>query len=459
MNDSTAYRPADKSSRLRSRTEAAPPLETPVDPSANGGTDNAAAVPDTPDTRTNGKPKKPYDDCPLFAHATKRWAKKIRGKLHYFGPWQHWRAALNKYQDQKDDLRAGRTPRVQGDGLTVRDLLSRFLTSKKLRVDAGELATRTFSDYRMVCDRLSAAFGLTRLVEDLASDDFEKLRAQIAKTYGPVALGNEIQRIRSVFKYAFDAGLIDKPIRFGPHFRPPGRKTLRQARRVKGPRMFEAAQIHKMLALAGPQLKAMILLGVNCGFGNADVGTLPLEALDLEAGWVNYPRPKTGIPRRCPLWPETIEALRRTLDTRPTPKSEAHANLVFITKQGGCWWKPGRLKELVAGADPDGGRWHDPPDNPLSKELAKILKELKLHRPGLNFYALRHTFETIGGESRDHVAVDHITGHIRDDMASVYRERISDERLRAVTDHVYAWLFPLAKKAKGRKTKGEKGRR
>jgi hypothetical protein len=26
-------------------------------------------------------------------------------------------------------------------------------------------------------------------------------------------------------------------------------------------------------------------------------------------------------------------------------------------------------------------------------------------------------------------------------MASVYRERISEERLRAVTDHVRKWLF------------------
>jgi hypothetical protein len=27
-------------------------------------------------------------------------------------------------------------------------------------------------------------------------------------------------------------------------------------------------------------------------------------------------------------------------------------------------------------------------------------------------------------------------------MAGVYRERISDERLLAVTNYVYSWLFP-----------------
>jgi integrase len=74
-------------------------------------------------------------------------------------------------------------------------------------------------------------------------------------------------------------------------------------------------------------------------------------------------------------------------------------------------------------------------------EFAKLIKGLNLHRPGLGFYALRHTFETIGGDARDQVAVDHIMGHARDDMASVYRERISDERLKAVTDHVHQWLF------------------
>ena len=67
----------------------------------------------------------------------------------------------------------------------------------------------------------------------------------------------------------------------------------------------------------------------------------------------------------------------------------------------------------------------------------------RLHRRGVGFYALRHGFETIGGESRDQVAVDHIMGHspAAGDMSAVYRERISDERLQAVVDHVHKWLF------------------
>ena len=77
----------------------------------------------------------------------------------------------------------------------------------------------------------------------------------------------------------------------------------------------------------------------------------------------------------------------------------------------------------------------------MSKEFSKLIRELKLHRPGLGFYALRHTFETIGGDSRDQVAVDAIMGHARDDMASVYRERIDDARLLAVVQHVRKWLF------------------
>jgi hypothetical protein len=43
---------------------------------------------------TADKPGTSYPDFPLFAHATKRWAKKINGKLHSFGPLSDPAAAL-----------------------------------------------------------------------------------------------------------------------------------------------------------------------------------------------------------------------------------------------------------------------------------------------------------------------------------------------------------------------------
>jgi integrase len=227
-----------------------------------------------------------------------------------------------------------------------------------------------------------------------------------------------------VFKHGFDAGLIDTPVRFGPGFKRPTKKTIRLHRAAQGLKLFTADEIRRMLDASGALMRAMILLGVNAEFGNSNCGTLPLAAVSLDTGWVNYARPKTGISRRCPLWPETIEALRNALAKRPQPKKEEDAGLFFVTKNGLPWAK-------------------DTHDNPITKETRKLLDKLGIngHR---NFYALRHTFRTIAGEAKDQPAVDHIMGHARDDVASIYSERISDARLRAVTDHVREWLFGKA---------------
>jgi integrase len=189
-----------------------------------------------------------------------------------------------------------------------------------------------------------------------------------------------------------------------------------------------------MLSAAGLQLKAMILLGVNCGFGNHDCGMLPLSALDLEGRWVVFPRPKTGVERRIPIWPETVAALREVLAKRPAPKESDAENRVFVTKYGGFWAKQAELTTR------DDGTPTVNTDNPVSKETRKLLDKLGMNG-WRNFYCLRHTFETIGGESRDQVAVDHIMGHVDPSMGAQYRERISAERLVAVTEYVRRWLF------------------
>src|SRR5262249_43392793 len=136
-------------------------------------TDPHPSLQPTPDTRKRvshkrpkkgDKPEKPYDDFPLFPHATKRWAKKILGKLHYFGPWDDPQGALAKYQEQKDDLHAGRRPRPDSQGLKVAELCDAFLVSKKYLVDTGELVQRTWNDYKQVTDKLVTFFIPSRLV-------------------------------------------------------------------------------------------------------------------------------------------------------------------------------------------------------------------------------------------------------------------------------------------------------
>ena len=42
----------------------------------------------------------------------------------------------------------------------------------------------------------------------------------------------------------------------------------------------------------------------------------------------------------------------------------------------------------------------------------------------------------------DQPAAFSIMGHSMGDISDKYRERISDERLKAVVDYVHKWLFP-----------------
>jgi integrase len=336
-----------------------------------------------------------------------------------------WKEALELFKVQVDDLNAGRTPRARTDGLTVADLCNHFLTAKTAKLASREIGQRMFDEYREATDLLVSSFGKGRLVDDLAADDFQALRSAMARRWGPVRLGNAITRIKSVFKFGNDNGLIERAVRYGSEFRKPDKAVLRKHRATSAPKMLEAEQVRRLVDAADTQLKAMILLGVNCGFGNNDVAALPLSALDLDRGWATFPRPKTGIARRAPLWPETVAALREALATRPAPRKDV-AGLVFVNTRGQSWVRVTEESRT---------------DN-VAVAFGNLLKSAGVHRDGLGFYTLRHVFRTIADAARDPVVIDLMMGHADPTMGGHYRERVDDSRLRAVADHVRKWLFP-----------------
>lgn len=457
------------------------------------------------------RPRKPYPDFPMFPHRNGCWAKKIRGRFVFFGPWADAEGALQRYLAQRDELHAAAAPRpasplsvtatrkratlpardrafregtdtltgaedaaranvaqpvangavevsspeppslrlagtpktatVAGDadGITLRDLANAFLTAKQRRVDTGEMTLRSFSEQFATASELLKFLGKHRLVSDITPDDFSRLRAHFARTRGPVALGNQIGRVRSIFKFAYDMRLIDRPVRFGPEFSKPSKKSVRLARRASGMKMYEAEEIRKLLEEAGPQMKAMILLGINCGLGNTDIGQITKSHLSLKNGLLDYARSKTGIARRCVLWAETIAALREVSKVRPEPRSAEDKDMVFITKGRHRWVRvtepgsrsQGKQKAVVKDA--------------VAAEFTKVVGSAGVAKEGRGFYALRHTFRTIADEVGDRRAIDLIMGHENGaDIATHYVERIDDERLRKVVEHVRGWLFTPA---------------
>ena len=263
-------------------------------------------------------------------------------------------------------------------------------------------------------------FGRNRSVESLTPDDFGELRAKMAARWATSGLVARINNIRQIFHVIYRNGVIDKEVRFGDQFSPPSKRQRRHARNARGQQMFEPPEIHKLLEVATPHLRAFILLATNTGIGNADISRMEHRHIDLETGWLDYARGKTGVPRRAKLWAETCEAINTAVETQP--KSTKYSHLVFVTRNRSPWSNP-TLSSCA-----------------ISNSFSIATKRVGVYKRGKGFYALRHVAETIGGECRDQVAVDVVMGHDTG-ISSQYRERISDERLEAVADTIHTWLY------------------
>lgn len=74
------------------------------------------------------------------------------------------------------------------------------------------------------------------------------------------------------------------------------------------------------------------------------------------------------------LWPETVASIQEVLRVRRQPATPDLNHLVFLTVRGKPWVK------ITENAN----------DDSIAKEFSKLLKDLLMKRPGLNFYGLRH---------------------------------------------------------------------
>ena len=180
---------------------------------------------------------------------------------------------------------------------------------------------------------------------------------------------------------------------------------------------FSSQQINKLLSAANVKMKAMIWLGLNCGFGCTDCGKLKWKDLDIQNGRVRLARNKTGVRRNLPLWPETIKALNELPRSGPC---------VFYTSQGHPWVR------TVMKTNEDGEPEYSPV-NRISPTFSRLMKKAGIHAPkGMAFYALRRTAATIAARSGDPFAAQRLLGHVDLTMATRYVQDVSEQTDRVI---------------------------
>ena len=316
---------------------------------------------------------------------------------------------------------------TRGPSPTLGEVWESFRCRVARQVAQGERSGRTLADYRLAARDMLQVLGADVRIDSLRPNDFARLRETLARRLGKKTLANRINAIKTILRSASDLRDEDGRPRFsgtpdyGREFEPPSAAAIRRERQQKPSRAFTAEEIRLLLDAAREPLRTMVLLGINGGLGNTDVAKLRWQSVDLETGWIDYPRPKTAVDRRIPLWPETTSALSRFVGL-----FDPHSDwLVFRTSRGRAWVR----------TESD-GRHVDA----LTKEFGKLRRRAGIAKQ-VGFYGLRHSFQTFGDESGDPQAVSAIMGHVDGSISGLYRERVSDERLIAVVETVRSTIF------------------
>lgn len=151
------------------------------------------------------------------------------------------------------------------------------------------------------------------------------------------------------------------------------------AARANGVQRFKVSELATIWQYATPQERLYIVLGLNCGFGRGELGTLQLVEVDLEKRLIKRLRTKTAIFGKWRLWDVTVAGIRWYIESRRSKTNEQETALLVNRKGKGY---------LVRTA---GGNKNNQIYNAFEKVLRRIKKKDHPEFPPLSFNKLRKT--------------------------------------------------------------------
>ena len=350
------------------------------------------------------KRKTRSDKFPLTLHKTGQYCKKVKGKMYYFG--KDKQLALERYLEQASLLHNNRSSIIKkkSSDMTIGTLSELYLNQQMLKVQAGEITARHNADQKNCLNKFVNSIGRFVKVRDISTLDLQKYKRLIKKSYSAQRLNLNISVMKAMFHWAKKNEILD----FIPNIDIISRENVEHKQRF----VFSSVQIKKLLDLADVQMKAMIWLGLNCGFGCTDCSQLKWSDIDFENSRVILARGKTGIMRDLPLWPETIEAIKNV------PRKAG--NLIFYTKHG----RPMISEKHIIMESTE--KYSS--INMVTTRFSRLIKkaEIKVSK-GTGFYSLRRAAATMAARSGDPFAVQRLLGHADLKMATRYVQDVSKQ--------------------------------
>lgn len=371
------------------------------------------------------RPAKPTRNFPLWAHKSGSWVAIVEGERKSFGGWrrdpdgEHALARFEAYT-------RGLAKPVNDDTVILKDVANLYITRQLRRAEAGEIGWRQFRDLKTSIEDFASTVGRSVRVADLRPNRFTAYRdSLVARGYVASTVKRTIANIKAMFRWAYDQERINAPPRYGGEFKP--------VRSTKPPRklLFSADEIAMMITAAKLPLRAMIRLGVECGFGNTDIAALLWEQVDLDNRVIALHRHKTKIERRCIISNELAQDLRDWRELRAKWKgSNPTPDRVFVTKRG-CVY----VREVPSDDPKAPPRVVDSVGILFDKHIRNKVK-IKAKKDGRSFYTLRRTHRTWADELRDPHAAALVMGHKFQSVAGLYVQHVGDERLSAINSHI-----------------------
>ncbi len=251
--------------------------------------------------------------------------------------------------------------------LSAKELANRFLAAQRANWRNPQGTLKSYRDWvgRFLKDHRQLR------VAEFTIERFASWKLSLKERgYSPESINHYLSAVRAMFRFAEDTGLMDK----APKLKRVRNEPKQRIGSAEKP-IYSADDVRQLVSVANVQLKAMVMLALNCGFGPKDLHDLTWQ--DIKDGRITLPRSKTGVCQTYLIWPETQDLLDQVKErqvlraTRRSKRIGIHPNEthVFLTKFLHPWNK-----------------------DSIAEEFRKLCKKAGL--PCYGFYRLRHCAST-----------------------------------------------------------------